>query len=79
MCQKIKNRIKAPVGKLIAGEVSKKLQTYLIVDFITKILLVVEKNIILVVCNKLSKTVHFVTTIKEILVEELVRLFKSNM
>ena len=33
-----------------------------IVNFITKLLLVAEKNVILVVCNRLSKIIYFVTT-----------------
>ena len=63
MCQNIKNRIEASVGNLIANEVPEKLQTYLIVDFITKFLLVAGKDIILVVCDRLSKIAHFVVTI----------------
>jgi len=34
------------------------------VDFITKLLLVVEKNVILVVCDRLSKMTHFVAIVK---------------
>jgi len=40
--QRIKNRMKAPAGKLIANEIPKKLWIYLTVDFITKLPLVVE-------------------------------------
>ena len=49
------------------------------VDFITKLLLVAEKNTILVICNRLSKITHFVVTIKETSVEGLVQLFKDNV
>ena len=42
------------------------------VDFITKLLLVAEKDAILVVCNKLSKIAYLVTITKEILAKELV-------
>ena len=49
------------------------------VDFITKLLLVAEKNAILVICNRLSKITHFVVTIKETSVEGLVQLFKDNV
>ena len=38
--QRIKNRIKALAGKLKLSEIPKKLQIYLMVDFITKFLLV---------------------------------------
>jgi len=51
----------------------------LIVDFITKLLLVAEKNVILVVCDKLSKIIYFVATIKETFVEGLGRLFKDDV
>jgi len=49
------------------------------VDFITKLPLVAEKDIILVVCNRLFKIIYFVTTTKEISVEGLVQLFRNNM
>jgi len=39
-----------------------------------KLLLVAGKNVILVICNKLSKMAYFVATIEEILVEGLTRL-----
>jgi len=41
--------------------------------------LVAEKNVILVVCNKLSEIAYFITMIEKILVEELARLFRDNM
>ena len=49
------------------------------VDFITKLLLVVAKDAILVVCNRLSKMTHFVATTEETLAEGLARLFKDNV
>ena len=48
-------------------------------DFITKFPLVAKKDIILVVCDRLSKIIHFVATIEEMLVEELAQLFKNNV
>jgi len=45
-------------------------------DFITKLLLVAEKNAILVVCNRLSKITYFV---KGTLVEGLVWLSRDNI
>ena len=41
------------------------------VDFITKLLLVVEKDTILVVCNRLFKMAHFVTITEEMSAEGL--------
>jgi len=52
---------------------------YLTINFITKLLVVAEKNMILVVCNRLSKKTHFITTIEGASAEELARLFKDNM
>ena len=47
--------------------------------FITKLLLVVGKNAILVVCDKLLRMAHFIVMTEEILVEELARLLRNNM
>jgi len=47
----MKNRTEIPAGKLIANEVPEKLWIYLTVDFITKLPLVAEKDVILVVCD----------------------------
>ena len=49
------------------------------VDFITKLLLVARKDIILVVYNRLSKIIYFVATIEGTSVEELMRLFRDNI
>jgi len=48
-------------------------------NFIMKLLLVAEKNMILVVCNRLSKMTYFVAIIKGISVEELAKLFRDNV
>ena len=64
MCQRIKNRTEVPAGKLKLSEIPKRLWTYLIVDFITKLLVIAGKDAILVVCNKLSKMTYFVATIE---------------
>ena len=47
--------MKVLVEKLKLSEVLKKPQTHLMVNFITKLLLVAEKDTILVVCNRLFK------------------------
>jgi len=49
------------------------------VDFITKLLLVVGMDVILVVCNRLSEITHFVAATEGMLVEDLARLFRDNM
>ena len=79
MCQRMKNRMEEVAGKLKLSKVPEKLWTYLTVDFITKLPLVARKDTILVVCNRLSKMMHFVTTTEGILVERLARLFRDNV
>ncbi len=79
MCQRIKNRTEVPVEKLIANEIPEKIWTHLIVDFITKLLLVAGKDVIFIVCNSLSKIAYFMATTKETTVEELARLFRDNV
>ena len=75
----MKNRTEKVVEKLKLSEVPKKLWTYLMVDFITKLLLVAGKDTILVVCDRLSKMTHFVATTKRMLAEGLARLFRDNI
>jgi len=79
MCQRMKNRTEAPVGKLKLSEVLEKPWTHLMVDFIIKLLLVVRKNAILVIYNRLSKITYFVANTEGISVKELVRLFRDNI
>jgi len=77
--QRMKNRIKTPAEKLKLTEVLKKLWMYLIVDLITKLLLVVRKDTILVVCDRLFKIIYFVATTERTLAERLARLFRDNI
>ena len=79
LCQRMKNRMEEPAGKLKLSEVLEKPWTHLTVDFITKLPVVAGKNAILVVCNRLSKMTHFVATTEETSVEELARLFRNNV
>jgi len=75
LCQRMKNRTEELVGKLKLSEVPEKPWTHLTVDFITKLLVVAGKDAILVVCDQLSKMIHFVTTTEETSAEGLARLF----
>jgi len=75
----MKNRIEEVAGKLKINEVPEKPWTHLMVDFITKLPLVAGKDAILVVCDRLSKMIHFVATTEEILAEGLARLFRDNI
>jgi len=70
--------MEVPTGKLKLSKVPKRLWTYLMVDFITKLLVVARKDAILVICDRLFKMTHFVVTTEETLAEELVRLFRDN-
>ena len=65
--------------KLKLSKIPEKPWTHLMVDFITKLLLVAEKDTILVVCNILSKIIYFVATTEEISAEGLARLFRDNV
>ena len=71
----MKNRTEILAEKLKLSKIPEKPWTYLMVDFITKLPLVAEKDVILVVCNRLSKIIYFVATTEETLAKGLVRLF----
>ena len=63
----------------MVNEVLEKLWIYLIVDFITKLLLVAGKHVILVVYDRLFKMAHFMAITEGMIVKELARLFRDNM
>jgi len=73
--QRMKNRTETLAGKLMINEILERTWTHLMVDLITKLPLVVEKDMILVVCNRLSKMIHFVATTEETTAKGLARLF----
>ena len=79
LCQQMKNRTEEVAGKLKLSKVPEKPWTYPMVNFITKLPVVVRKNVILVVCDRLSKITYFVTTTKRTSAEGLARLFRNNM
>ena len=79
LCQRMKNRTEEPAGKLRLSEVPQKTWTHLIVDFIMKLPVVAEKDVILVVCDRLSKMTHFVATMEGTSAEGLARLFWDNV
>ena len=79
LCQRMKNRTEEVAGKLKLGEVPEKPWTYISVDFITKLPIVAEKDVILVVCDRLSKMTHFVATMEGTTAEGLARLFRDNV
>ena len=75
----MKNRTEELAGKLKLSEVLEKPWTHLMVDFITKLPVVSGKDVILVVCEQLSKMTHFVATTERTLGERLARLFRDNV
>ena len=79
LCQRMKNRTEELEGKLKLSEVPQKTWSHLTVDFITKLPVVAEKDVILVVCDRLSKMTHFVATTEGTSVEGLARLFRDNV
>ena len=48
-------------------------------NFIIKLPLIAEKDVISVVCNRLFKMTYFVATTKRTLAEGLARLFQDNV
>jgi len=75
----MKNRTEEVTGKLKLGKVLEKLWMHILVDFITKLLIIAGKDAILVVCDRLSKMVYFVATTEGKLAEGLARLFRDNI
>ena len=57
----------------------KKPWLHLTIDFIMKLLVVAEKDTVLVVCDRLSKMTHFVAMTERMSAEGLVRLFWDNI
>ena len=79
LCQRMKNRAEEPAGKLKLSEVPEKPWMHLTVDFITKLPVVAGKDVILVVCDRLSKMTHFVATTEGTSAKRLARLFRDNV
>jgi len=79
LCQRMKNRTEELAGKLKLSEVPQKTWTHLTMDFITKLPVVAGKDVILVVCDRLSKMTHFVATTEGTSAEGLARLLRDNV
>jgi len=75
----MKNRTEEVAGKLKLSEVPKKLWTHLMVDFITKLPVVVGKGTIIIVCDRVSKMMYFVATTEGTSAVSLARLFRDNI
>ena len=79
VCQRNKNRTKAPAGKLMPNAVLAKPWTYISADFITKLPLAKGYDSILVVCDRMTKIAHFVPTTKKTSAKGVARLFQDNV
>ena len=78
-CQRNKNHIEQPVGKLIPNSIPEKPWMHISADFITKLPLAQGYNTILVVVDQLTEIVHFIPTTEKITVEGLAKLFRDNI
>ena len=78
-CQRIKNRVEMPVGKLRPNKVLEKPWQHILVDFITKLLISKGYDSILVICNRFLKMLHFVAITEKTMAEGLARLFRDNV
>ena len=78
-CQRNKNHTEQPAGKLISNLIPEKPWMHISADFITKLPLAQEYNVILVVVDRLTKMVHFIPTTEKTSVEGLARLFRDNV
>jgi len=63
----------------MSNSIPEKPWIYISADFITKLLLAQGYNLILVVVDKLTKIVYFISTIERTSVEGLARLFRDNV
>jgi len=61
------------------NSIPEKPWTHILADFITKLPLAQGYNSVLVAVNRLTKMVHFISTIEKTSAEGLARLFRDNM
>jgi len=78
-CQRNKNHTEQPAGKLMPNSIPEKPWMHISADFITKLPLAQEYNVILVVVDRLTKMVYFIPTTEKTSVEGLARLFRDNV
>jgi len=79
LCQRNKNRTELPVGKLMPNKAPDKPWAHIMADFIVKLPLSRGYNSILVVCDQLTKMVHFIPTIEKMSAEGLAVLFWDHV
>jgi len=79
VCQRNKNRIQAPVGKLMPNSIPEKPWSHISADFITKLPLAQGYDSILVVVDRLTKMAHFIPTTEKMTAGGLAQLFRDNV
>ena len=79
MCQRNKNHMQAPAGKLMPNSIPEKPWSHISANFITKLLLAQGYDSILVVVDRLTKMAHFIPTIEKTTAGGLARLFRDNI
>jgi len=79
MCQRNKNCMQAPTGKLMLNSIPEKPWSHISADFITKLPLAQGYDSILVVVDRLTKMAHFIPTTEKTTAGGLVRLFRDNV
>jgi len=78
-CQRYKNQSEAPAGKLMPNAIPEKPWSHISADFITKLPLAQRYDVILIVCDRFSKMVHFIATMERTSAEGLARLFRDQV
>ena len=79
MCQRNKNCMQAPTGKLMLNSIPEKPWSHISADFITKLPLAQGYDSILVVVDRLTKMAHFIPTTEKTTAGGLARLFRDNV
>jgi len=79
LCQRNKNQTEPPAEKLMPNTVLEKPWIHITANFIVKLLLIRGFDSILMVCNCLTKMVHFIPTTEKTSAEGLAILFRDNI
>jgi len=79
LCQRHQNQTEAPADKLMPNSILEKPWRHISTNFIVKLLLAQGYDTILVVCNRLTKMVHFIPTTEKTAAVGLARLFRDNV
>ena len=67
------------MGKLKPNTVPKRLWQHISVNFIIKLPVSRGYDLILVVCDKFLKILHFIMMAEKFMAEELAKLFRNNI